>query len=101
MTLVKHEKSKDLEYRADSLVYKVCPHESLYPEVSFLLLFNDILAYVFQVFGLYFMQSYVGLFYHAILHRNIMTLRQVLFQRVIFSEVRELDIFTVHSFLFV
>lgn len=59
--LVRRENSKDLEYRADSLVYKV--------------------------FGLYFMQSYVGLFYHAILHRNITTLRQVLFQRLIFSEV--------------
>ncbi|KAL3528652.1 hypothetical protein ACH5RR_007974 [Cinchona calisaya] len=61
--LVKRETSKNVEYRADSLVYKV--------------------------FGLYFMQSYVGLFYHALLHRNIMNLRQVLIQRLIFSEVLE------------
>lgn len=40
-----------------------------------------------QVFGLYFMQSYIGIFYHALLHRNIMTLRQVLIQRLILYEV--------------
>lgn len=61
--LVNREISNSIEYRADSLVYKV--------------------------FGLYFMQSYVGLFYHTLLHRNIMTLRQVLIQRLIFSEVLE------------
>ncbi|CAI9114269.1 OLC1v1014951C3 [Oldenlandia corymbosa var. corymbosa] len=61
--LVNREASKNVEYRADSLVYKV--------------------------FGLYFMQSYVGLFYHAVLHRNLMTLRRVLIQRLIFSEVVE------------
>ncbi|XP_071903119.1 anoctamin-like protein At1g73020 isoform X2 [Coffea arabica] len=61
--LVNREISNNIEYRADSLVYKV--------------------------FGLYFMQSYVGLFYHTLLHRNIMTLRQVLIQRLIFSEVLE------------
>lgn len=33
------------------------------------------------------MQSYIGIFYHALLHRNIMTLRQVLIQRLIISEV--------------
>ncbi|XP_042483253.1 anoctamin-like protein Os01g0706700 [Macadamia integrifolia] len=33
------------------------------------------------------MQSYIGLFYHALLHRNIMTLRQVLIQRLIVSQV--------------
>ncbi|XP_043704829.1 anoctamin-like protein Os01g0706700 isoform X2 [Telopea speciosissima] len=59
--LIKHETDKSTEYRADSLVYKV--------------------------FGLYFMQSYIGLFYHALLHRNIMTLRQVLIQRLIVSQV--------------
>ncbi|XP_042477670.1 anoctamin-like protein Os01g0706700 [Macadamia integrifolia] len=59
--LIKYENNKSTEYRADSLVYKV--------------------------FGLYFMQSYIGLFYHALLHRNIMTLRQVLIQRLIVSQV--------------
>ncbi|KAI4325329.1 hypothetical protein MLD38_030740 [Melastoma candidum] len=42
-----------------------------------------------QVFGLYFMQSYIGLFYHALLHRNVKTLRQVIVQRLIVSEVLE------------
>ncbi|KAL8098903.1 anoctamin-like protein At1g73020 [Apium graveolens] len=61
--LIMHEKNKNREYRADSLVYKV--------------------------FGLYFMQSYIGIFYHALLHRNFVTLRQVLIQRLIVSEVLE------------
>lgn len=61
--LINHEKNVSREYRADSLVYKV--------------------------FGLYFMQSYIGLFYHALLHRNFKTLRQVLIQRLIISEVLE------------
>ncbi|XP_010062578.2 anoctamin-like protein At1g73020 isoform X2 [Eucalyptus grandis] len=61
--LINHERNVSREYRADSLVYKV--------------------------FGLYFMQSYIGLFYHALLHRNFMTLRQVLIQRLIISEVLE------------
>ncbi|CAN4086906.1 unnamed protein product [Withania somnifera] len=61
--LVKYENNKNIERRADSWVYKV--------------------------FGLYFMQSYIGIFYHALLHRNIMTLRQVLIQRLIISEVLE------------
>lgn len=43
---------------------------------------------MFQVFGLYFMQSYIGVFYHALLHRNFMTLRQVLIQRLILYEVK-------------
>ncbi|OMO70883.1 Anoctamin/TMEM 16 [Corchorus capsularis] len=59
--LIKHENNEYTEYRADSLVYKV--------------------------FGLYFMQSYIGVFYHALLHRNFKTLRQVLIQRLIISEV--------------
>ncbi|CAH9066613.1 unnamed protein product [Cuscuta epithymum] len=59
--LVKYEGNKNMEYKADSLVYKV--------------------------FGLYFMQTYIGIFYHALLHRNILTLRQVLVQRLILSEV--------------
>lgn len=41
-----------------------------------------------QVFGLYFMQSYIGLFYHAVLYRNFMTLQQLLIQRLIVSQVR-------------
>ncbi|KAL2554936.1 Anoctamin-like protein [Forsythia ovata] len=61
--LVKCENNENVEYRARSLVYKV--------------------------FGLYFMQSYIGIFYHALLHRNLMTLRQVLIQRLIMYEVLE------------
>ncbi|KAJ7963140.1 Anoctamin [Quillaja saponaria] len=61
--LIKYENNENTEKRADSLVYKV--------------------------FGLYFMQSYIGIFYHALLHRNILTLRQVLIQRLIVSEVLE------------
>ncbi|KZV31827.1 anoctamin-like protein-like [Dorcoceras hygrometricum] len=61
--LVKHENNENVEYRANSLVYKV--------------------------FGLYFMQTYIGIFYHALLHRNIMTLRQVLIQRLILYELIE------------
>lgn len=85
MKLVKREKSKDLEYRADSLVYKVFLQKTFHARMCFLV---NTFLYIFQVFGLYFLQSYVGLFYHAILHRNITTLRQVLFQRLIFSEVQ-------------
>ncbi|XP_010690081.2 anoctamin-like protein At1g73020 [Beta vulgaris subsp. vulgaris] len=61
--LIKNENIDDKEYRADSLIYKL--------------------------FGLYFMQTYIGVFYHALLHRNIMTLRKVLIQRLIVSEVFE------------
>ena len=39
-----------------------------------------------QVFGLYFMQSYIGLFYHTLLHRNLTSLRQILIQRLIVSQ---------------
>uniref|UniRef100_A0A7N0VIA0 Anoctamin transmembrane domain-containing protein n=1 Tax=Kalanchoe fedtschenkoi TaxID=63787 RepID=A0A7N0VIA0_KALFE len=35
------------------------------------------------------MQTYIGIFYHALLHRNLKTLRQVLIQRLILSEVLE------------
>ncbi|TXG68673.1 hypothetical protein EZV62_003608 [Acer yangbiense] len=56
--LIKYENNENTECRADSLV-----------------------------FGLYFMQSYIGIFYHALLHRNFKTLRQVLIQRLIISEV--------------
>ncbi|KAH9611421.1 hypothetical protein KSS87_016012 [Heliosperma pusillum] len=61
--LIKNENIENKEYRADSLVYKL--------------------------FGLYFMQTYIGVFYHALLHRNILTLRKVLIQRLIVSEVFE------------
>ncbi|XVF74450.1 hypothetical protein PTKIN_Ptkin13bG0111300 [Pterospermum kingtungense] len=61
--LIKYENNENTEYWANSLVYKV--------------------------FGLYFMQSYIGIFYHALLHRNFLTLRQVLIQRLILSEVLE------------
>ncbi|KAL4194479.1 hypothetical protein AMTRI_Chr05g59500 [Amborella trichopoda] len=61
--LIKNEDNKSRESSADSLVYKV--------------------------FGLYFMQSYIGLFYHALRHRNFMTLRQFLIQRLIVSQVLE------------
>ncbi|XP_073147285.1 anoctamin-like protein At1g73020 [Henckelia pumila] len=59
--LVRYENNENVEYSANSLVYKV--------------------------FGVYFMQSYIGLFYHALLHRNLTTLRQVLTQRLIATEV--------------
>ncbi|GKD17984.1 anoctamin-like protein isoform X1 [Tanacetum coccineum] len=59
--LIKHEQNENSEYRANILIYKV--------------------------FGLYFMQSYIGLLYDAILHRNFMTLRQVIIQRLIISKV--------------
>ncbi|KAL2937678.1 hypothetical protein RDABS01_021127 [Bienertia sinuspersici] len=61
--LIKNEDVDNKEYRADSLIYKL--------------------------FGLYFMQTYIGLFYHALLHRNILTLRKLLIQRLIVSEVFE------------
>uniref|UniRef100_A0A0E0FRX2 Anoctamin transmembrane domain-containing protein n=1 Tax=Oryza nivara TaxID=4536 RepID=A0A0E0FRX2_ORYNI len=60
VTLIKYENNQGEQSSADSLVYKV--------------------------FGLYFMQSYIGLFYHASLHRNIMALRQVLIKRLIVLE---------------
>ncbi|KAM7255699.1 hypothetical protein ACFE04_008597 [Oxalis oulophora] len=61
--LIKCENNDNSEHKADSLVYKV--------------------------FGLYFMQTYIGIFYHALLHRNFETLRMVLIQRLVISEVLE------------
>ncbi|XP_054784324.1 anoctamin-like protein At1g73020 isoform X6 [Prosopis cineraria] len=61
--LIKYENNENTEKGADSLVYKV--------------------------FGLYFMQTYIGIFYHALLHRNFLTLRKVLVQRLLLSEVLE------------
>ncbi|CAJ2663736.1 anoctamin-like protein At1g73020 isoform X2 [Trifolium pratense] len=63
VTLIKNENNENTEKRADSLVYKV--------------------------FGLYFMQTYIGIFYHALLHRNFSTLRKILIQRLLLSEVLE------------
>jgi anoctamin-10 len=45
--------------------------------------------FLLQVFGLYFMQTYIGIFYHALLHRNFSTLRKVLIQRLLLSEVAQ------------
>nr|VDD63098.1 unnamed protein product [Brassica oleracea] len=59
--LINREINESVEYRANSLIYKV--------------------------FGLYFMQTYIGIFYHVLLHRNFMTLRQVLLQRFIITQV--------------
>ncbi|XP_037495449.1 anoctamin-like protein At1g73020 isoform X1 [Jatropha curcas] len=59
--LIQYENNETTEYQAASLVYKV--------------------------FGLYFMQSYIGVFYHALLHRNFKTLRQVLIQRLIVCQL--------------
>ncbi|CAM0882322.1 unnamed protein product [Alopecurus aequalis] len=61
--LIKYENNQGEESSADSLIYKV--------------------------FGLYFMQSYIGLFYHASLYRDILRLRQVLIQRLVVSQVLE------------
>ncbi|CAI0462202.1 unnamed protein product [Linum tenue] len=61
--LIKYENNENSQFQADSLVYKV--------------------------FGLYFMQSYIGVFYHALLHRNFTTLRQLLIQRLIIFQVLE------------
>ncbi|CAM8883985.1 unnamed protein product [Rhodiola kirilowii] len=58
--LIKHESAENKEYQANSLVYKV--------------------------FGLYFMQSYIGLLYHALFHRNFNTLREMLLERLIITE---------------
>ncbi|KAK6914789.1 Anoctamin [Dillenia turbinata] len=60
---IMYENNENREYRADSLVYKV--------------------------FGLYFMQSCIGVFYHALLHRNFKTLRQVLIRRLMVSQILE------------
>ncbi|KAK1285278.1 hypothetical protein QJS10_CPB20g00496 [Acorus calamus] len=61
--LIESESNSGMESRADSLVYKV--------------------------FGVYFLQSYIGLFYHILLHRNVVTLRQIIIQRLIVSQVLE------------
>ncbi|KAL9304401.1 hypothetical protein ACSQ67_021664 [Phaseolus vulgaris] len=80
--LIMKENNENTEKQADSLVYKVinlrftpCSENGTY--VVYILL---------QVFGLYFMQTYIGIFYHALLHRNFSTLRRVLIQRLLLSE---------------
>ncbi|KAJ7525233.1 hypothetical protein O6H91_17G043000 [Diphasiastrum complanatum] len=45
---------------------------------------------IYKVFGIYFMQSYIGLFYHALLHRDFGILRQFLLERLVVSEVMNL-----------
>ncbi|KAL2634708.1 hypothetical protein R1flu_006187 [Riccia fluitans] len=42
---------------------------------------------IYKVFGIYFMQSYIGLFYHALFHRDFFVLRQLLIQRLIVSQL--------------
>ncbi|BBN05616.1 hypothetical protein MPTK1_3g14570 [Marchantia polymorpha subsp. ruderalis] len=59
--LVKTQKYRSKEAEADGLIYKV--------------------------FGIYFMQSYIGLFYHALFHRDFFVLRQLLIQRLIVSQL--------------
>ncbi|KAG5021336.1 hypothetical protein JHK85_017678 [Glycine max] len=41
-------------------------------------------------------KTYIGIFYHALLHRNFSTLRQVLIQRLLLSEVAEKS-FLIHK----
>ncbi|CAN6441501.1 unnamed protein product [Victoria cruziana] len=57
--LIKNENNQSRESKSDSLVYKV--------------------------FGVYFMQTYIGVFYHILLHRDFVSLHQVLVQRLIVS----------------
>ncbi|XP_031488780.1 anoctamin-like protein Os01g0706700 isoform X2 [Nymphaea colorata] len=57
--LIKNENNQSRESKSDSLVYKV--------------------------FGVYFMQTYIGVFYHVLLHRDFVSLHQVLVQRLIVS----------------
>lgn len=100
--LIKHENNENKEKRADSLVYKVFSRNWY---LGFYSLLTDILMLLtglisLQVFGLYFMQSYIGIFYHALLHRSFLTLRQVLIQRLLVSEVIYMDsIWSKYSYL--
>lgn len=52
-----------------------------------------------QVFGIYFMQSYIGLFYHALFHRDFFVLRQLLIQRLIVSQVGPWHLFHFYLLL--
>lgn len=42
---------------------------------------------IYKVFGVYFMQSYIGLFYHALFQRDFIMLRQFLIQRLVISQI--------------
>eukprot|EP00250_Pteridium_aquilinum_P007824 c17468_g1_i1 orf=165-2180(+) len=59
--LTKSEQYANKEAEADSLIYKV--------------------------FGVYFMQTYIGLLYHALFQRDFTMLRQFLIQRLVISQI--------------
>jgi hypothetical protein len=85
VNLIKYENNQGEESSSASLVYKV----NTVKWWCFVLYFWLLTLFPFlqmQVFGLYFMQSYIGLFYHASLYRDILALRQVLIQRLIVSQ---------------
>ncbi|KAH6555060.1 hypothetical protein KP509_1Z285100, partial [Ceratopteris richardii] len=42
---------------------------------------------IYKVFGVYFMQSYIGLLYHALFQRDFAMLRQFLIQRLVISQI--------------
>lgn len=42
---------------------------------------------IYKVFGVYFMQSYIGLFYHALFQRDFVMLRRFLIQRLVISQI--------------
>ncbi|KAI5068492.1 hypothetical protein GOP47_0016837 [Adiantum capillus-veneris] len=42
---------------------------------------------IYKVFGVYFMQSYIGLLYHALFQRDFTMLRQFLIQRLVISQI--------------
>lgn len=84
--LIKYEKNQGEESSAASLVYKVILIFSWMLRIFFSFPLVSSLSLRLQVFGLYFVQSYIGLFYHALLHRNLLTLRKILIQRLIVSQ---------------
>lgn len=83
--LIKYENNQGEESSSASLVYKVTTSKR--GKVVCLIVCSLSRYFEMQVFGLYFMQSYIGLFYHASLHRDILALRQVLIQRLIVAQV--------------
>ncbi|MCO5597813.1 hypothetical protein L7F22_051897 [Adiantum nelumboides] len=42
---------------------------------------------IYKVFGVYFMQTYIGLLYHALFQRDFSMLRQFLIQRLVISQI--------------
>lgn len=42
---------------------------------------------IYKVFGVYFMQTYIGLLYHALFQRDFTMLRQFLIQRLVISQI--------------